>query len=139
VAVGRVVTSADAAVRAAREGPVVLVRPETSPADLAGIAAAVGIVTGRGGPASHAAVVARALRRPAVVGVRGLALKEGTVVTVDGTSGEVALGTPPVVTDPAGDHLRTLLTWADDVSGTRAADRTEAERLTAAHHTLGAS
>jgi len=140
VAVGRVVTSAEAAVREAREGrPVVLVRPETSPADLAGLAAAVGIVTERGGPASHAAVVARALRKPAVVGVSGLALAEGTVVTVDGTSGEVALGTPPVVTDPAGEHLRTLLAWADDVSGDRTAGRTEAERLTAAHDTLGAS
>ncbi|MFC8720680.1 pyruvate, phosphate dikinase, partial [Kitasatospora sp. NPDC057198] len=58
VATGRIATTADGAVRAARTGPVVLVRPETSPGDLRGLAAATGIVTARGGPASHAAVVA---------------------------------------------------------------------------------
>ncbi|MET8978388.1 pyruvate, phosphate dikinase [Streptomyces sp. NPDC004539] len=137
VAVGRVVTTAEAAVREARRAPVVLVRPETSPADLAGVAAAVGIVTERGGPASHAAVVARALRKPAVVGTGALRLPEGTLVTVDGTTGEVALGTPPIVTDPPGDHLRHLLAWADEVSGDPA-PRAEADRLTAAHRALGA-
>ncbi|QNP74481.1 pyruvate, phosphate dikinase [Streptomyces roseirectus] len=137
VAVGRVAVSAEAAVRMARDSPVVLVRPETSPHDMRGIAAAVGIVTERGGPASHAAVVARALGRPAVVGAAGLDLAEGTLVTVDGTSGEVALGTPRIVTDTADAPLHTLLTWADDVSGDRT-ERAEADRLAAAHHVLGA-
>ena len=69
VATGRVATSADAAARMAAAGPVILVRPETSPLDMHGLAAAAGVVTARGGPASHAAVVARAMGKPAVVGV----------------------------------------------------------------------
>ncbi len=78
VATGRIATTADGAVRMARTEPVILVRPETSPSDMHGLAAATGIVTARGGPASHAAVVARAMGKPAVVGVAGL--------TADGAS-----------------------------------------------------
>ncbi|TDC25959.1 pyruvate, phosphate dikinase [Streptomyces sp. 8K308] len=149
VAVGRVATTTDLAVRMAREAPVVLVRPETSPDDMRGLAAATGIVTARGGPASHAAVVARAMGKPAVVGVAGLVvdvaggtvtaggrtLRDGTLVTIDGTGGEVALGRPLVVADPAGDHLRRLLGWADDVSGDRS-ERDESQRLAAAQAAL---
>ena len=142
VAVGRVATTADGAVRMAADGPVVLVRPETSPHDMRGLAAATGIVTARGGPASHAAVVARAMGKPAVVGVTGLEVDvagatvtaggrtvgEGALVTIDGTGGEVALGRPRVVTTGADAHLRRLLAWADDVSGDRS-ERDEARRL----------
>ncbi|MEO3788874.1 pyruvate, phosphate dikinase [Nonomuraea sp. B10E15] len=149
VAAGKVATTAEAAVRMAADGPVILVRPETSPHDMRGLAAATGIVTARGGSASHAAVVARAMGKPAVVGVTGLVVdvaaaswradghtvSEGTLVTIDGTSGEVALGSPPVSTDAADAHLRRLLAWADDVSGDRS-EREEAERLTAAHAIL---
>ncbi|MFJ8041658.1 pyruvate, phosphate dikinase [Kitasatospora sp. NPDC096147] len=168
VATGRIVTTADGAVRAARSGPVVLVRPETSPADLHGLAAAVGIVTARGGPASHAAVVARAMGRPAVVGVAGLTvhgpaatptapaapaapatdpattptvtiggrtLPEGTLVTIDGSSGEVVLGHPGTVTDATAEQLDRLLAWADEFSGDHSA-RDEAARLAAAHAVL---
>lgn len=149
VAVGRVATTAAGAVRLAREAPVILVRPETSPNDMHGLAAAAGIVTARGGPASHAAVVARAMGKPAVVGVGGLTVEadrgsvtaggrtvsEGTLVTIDGTSGEVALGTPDIVADGADDHLRRLLAWADDISGDHSA-RDEPLRLDAAHTAL---
>jgi pyruvate,orthophosphate dikinase len=135
VAVGRVATTTDAAVRMAVDGPVILVRPETSPHDLRGLAAAAGIVTARGGPASHAAVVARAMGKPAVVGVTGLTIGEGALVTVDGTSGEVALGSPPIVTTAADAHLRRLLGWADEVSGDHS-ERDEAQRLLAAHAAL---
>ncbi|MFB7947440.1 pyruvate, phosphate dikinase [Kitasatospora phosalacinea] len=147
VATGRIATTADGAVRMARTGPVVLVRPETSPGDLPGLAAAAGIVTARGGPASHAAVVARAMGKPAVVGAAGLAvdgahvtaggrtLPEGTLVTVDGTGGEVVLGRPRTVTDVADAHLDRLLAWADDASGDHSA-RDEAQRLAAAHAAL---
>lgn len=146
VATGRVATTADAAVR--MDGPVVLVRPETSPHDMRGLAAATGILTARGGPASHAAVVARAMGKPAVVGVSdlvvegtsatvgGLVLSEGTLITIDGTSGEVVLGSPRVVTSTADAHLHRLLGWADDVSGDRS-ERDEAGRLRAAHAVLG--
>ncbi len=147
VATGRVATSAEAAVRMAAAGPVVLVRPETSPLDLRGMAAAAGIVTARGGPASHAAVVARAMGRPAVVGAAGLvvsagsvraggrAIPEGALVTIDGTSGDVALGEPAVTTELADAHVHRLLGWADEVSG-GASDRPGAERLRAAHAVL---
>ncbi|MFI5529447.1 pyruvate, phosphate dikinase [Kitasatospora sp. NPDC051853] len=147
VATGRIATTSDGAVRMARTGPVVLVRPETSPSDLHGLAAATGIVTARGGPASHAAVVARSLGKPAVVGVAGLTvadgsvtaggrtLPEGTLVTIDGTGGEVVLGSPRTVTDAAAGHLHRLLAWADDASGDHSA-RDEAERLAAAHAAL---
>lgn len=147
VATGRIATTADGAVRMARTGPVLLVRPETSPSDLHGLAAATGIVTARGGPASHAAVVARAMGKPAVVGVAGLTLDggsvtaggrtlpEGTPVTIDGTGGEVVLGSPRTVTDAADGHLHRLLAWADEASGDHSA-RDEAQRLAAAHTAL---
>jgi pyruvate,orthophosphate dikinase len=134
-------------VRMAAEGPVVLVRPETSPHDMRGLAAAAGIVTARGGPASHAAVVARAMGKPAVVGIAdlvvgagsasvgGRAFDEGTVITIDGTSGEMALGNQRVVATAADAHLHRLLDWADDVSGDHS-ERGEAERLRAAHAVL---
>ncbi|MFG2177449.1 pyruvate, phosphate dikinase [Streptomyces abikoensis] len=149
VATGRIATTADGAVRMARTDPVVLVRPETSPNDMHGLAAATGIVTARGGPASHAAVVARAMGKPAVVGVAGLVvdrdgasvtaggrtLPEGTLITIDGTSGDVALGSPRIVTDAADEHVHRLLAWADDVSGDHSA-RDETQRLEAAHRAL---
>ncbi|KAB2350019.1 pyruvate, phosphate dikinase [Actinomadura rudentiformis] len=150
VAVGRVATTTDAAVRMAADGPVILVRPETSPHDMRGLAAVAGIVTARGGPASHAAVVARAMGKPAVVGITGLSidaagasvtaggrtLGEGTVVTVDGTTGTLALGSPPITTDAADMHLHRLLAWADEASGNRT-ERDEVQRLNAARAALG--
>lgn len=149
VAVGKVATTADGAVRMAADGPVILVRPETSPHDMRGLAVAAGIVTARGGPASHAAVVARAMGKPAVVGITdltvdvadasvragGRTIGEGTLVTIDGTGGEVALGSPRIVTTTADVHLHRLLEWADDVSGDRS-ERDEAQRLGAAHAVL---
>ncbi|MGI5498868.1 PEP/pyruvate-binding domain-containing protein [Lentzea sp. CA-135723] len=129
VATGRIAVTADAAVRMALDGPVVLVRPETSPDDIRGLAAATGVVTARGGPASHAAVVARSMGKPGVVGVAALEVGEdavtaggrrlgvGAVVSIDGTSGDVVLGEAPVVTGEAAGHLTRLLEWADAVVG----------------------
>ncbi|GAA0941499.1 PEP/pyruvate-binding domain-containing protein [Actinocorallia libanotica] len=131
VATGRVATSSDEAARMAAAGvAVVLVRPETSPDDMRGIAVAAGIVTARGGPASHAAVVARSMGKPAVVGVGGLAfdaangsatiadrlLSPDTLLTIDGTGGDIAAGSPRVLLDPAGTHLRRFLAWSDEIS-----------------------
>jgi pyruvate,orthophosphate dikinase len=147
VAVGRVATTADRAIRMAAAGPVILVRPVTSPQDLPGLAAAAGVVTARGGPASHAAVVARAMGKPAVVGAAGLAVAgasvraggravpEGTGIAIDGTGGEVVMGTPQVAMTAADPRLRRLLDWADEVAG-GSAGRGEAERLGAAHAVL---
>jgi pyruvate, orthophosphate dikinase len=128
VAVGRIATSSAVAVRMAGSGPVVLVRPETSPHDVAGIAAAAGLVTARGGPASHAAVVARSLGRPAVVGIADLVVGDGSVrfggrvvgagelVSVDGTGGRVLLGRAPLAPATDGPHLRRLLDWAGEAA-----------------------
>jgi phosphoenolpyruvate synthase/pyruvate phosphate dikinase len=142
-----VATSTDAAVRMAAKGPVILVRPETSPLDMRGIAASAGIVTARGGPASHAAVVARAMGKPAVVGVAALVvgagsvragdrtIEEGTLISIDGTSGDVVAGEATITTSTAESHVRRLLGWADDVSGDTS-ERPEPDRLRAAHTAL---
>jgi pyruvate, orthophosphate dikinase len=148
VAVGRVATTADNAVRLAAQGPVVLVRPQTSPLDMHGLAAAAGVVTVRGGPTSHAAVVARAMGKPAVVGAANLTvedgvgvragsrvLPEGALIAVDGTGGEVVVGSPRVVSAATDPRLHRLLSWADDIAG-RAPDGDEAARLTAARTLL---
>lgn len=149
VVAGAVATTSDSAVRQAATGPVVLVRPETSPHDMRGLAAAAGIVTALGGPACHAAVVARALGRPAVVGATHLTvdataatvsagdrtIDDGTVITIDGTTGQIVLGHARTVTDEVDEHQRRLLDWADDASGDRSA-RPGPQRLGAAHAAL---
>ncbi|MEU4688131.1 PEP/pyruvate-binding domain-containing protein [Actinoplanes sp. NPDC023714] len=123
VAAGRIAVTSDEAVRMAREGSVVLVRPHTSPLDMHGLAAAAGVVTSQGGPTSHAAVVARSMGKPAVVragvlvtpsGVRvnDRFLSAGSVITIDGTSGAVVLGEAPVGRLGSDDHLRRLLEWS---------------------------
>ncbi len=99
---GAIATSAEAAVRMADQGTaVLLVRSETSPDDVHGMARAVGILTATGGLASHAAVVARGWDIPAVVGAAGVVVhdglveiagttyREGEVLSIDGSSGEV--------------------------------------------------
>ena len=104
-AVGLLCTSVEEALAAESRGDaVILVRRETSPADIAGMAASVGILTTRGGHVSHAAVVARSWGLPAVVGAQGIEVLENgiriddriiperTEITVDGTTGEVLLG-----------------------------------------------
>ncbi|HVE65958.1 MAG TPA: pyruvate, phosphate dikinase, partial [Thermoanaerobaculia bacterium] len=106
---GRVAFTADRAVEMAKSGPVVLVREETSPEDIAGMHAADGILTTRGGATSHAAVVARGMGKTCVVGAgeitveprgaglraRGLRAGEGDWISVDGTTGEIILGQLP--------------------------------------------
>ncbi|MFE9368957.1 pyruvate, phosphate dikinase [Streptomyces sp. NPDC006711] len=150
VAVGRVATTADSAARLASRGPVILFRPETSPLDMHGLAAAAGVVTARGGPTSHAAVVARSMGKPAVVGAASLTvdaadgrvraggrtLPEGTLIALDGTGGEVVLGRPRIATTGADPHVRRLLAWADDITGGAATPQDEPTRLTTAQALL---
>jgi pyruvate,orthophosphate dikinase len=130
VAVGAIATTTRAAIRMAAGGEVILARPETSPNDLSGLAAATGIITARGGVASHAAVVARSMGKPAVVGIDDLViddrqgtitvggrdLQDGTVVTIDGTSGQVALGRSPIDTGAENRYVDRLLTWVDELT-----------------------
>ncbi|MEV0900493.1 PEP/pyruvate-binding domain-containing protein [Actinoplanes sp. NPDC049802] len=123
VATGRVAVTADSAVRMASGGPVVLVRPHTSPLDMHGLAAAAGILTTTGGLTSHAAVVARSMGKPAVVAATALSVgaghlvadgrtfPEGTLITIDGSGGDVVLGAAETVAGDGDPHLSRLLSW----------------------------
>jgi pyruvate,orthophosphate dikinase len=119
-AVGTVVFDSASAVAMARDGhKVILVRRETSPEDLAGMVAAQGILTSRGGKTSHAAVVARGMGRAAVCGaeaivvntegkffiVADVTVREGEMISIDGTTGMVFAGSVPVVQSPVTSYL----------------------------------
>ncbi len=127
-AVGQVYFTADDAADAYDRGEdVILVKDETSPADVHGMELAEGILTSRGGLASHAAVVARGWGKPAVCGasaitiladrftVGDLVVAEGDVVSIDGATGSVYLGAVETHEDDTPPELETLLGWADDI------------------------
>jgi pyruvate,orthophosphate dikinase len=129
-AVGAVVFDADTAAELGENGEaVVLVRRETNPDDLHGMIAARGILTSHGGKTSHAAVVARGMGKPAVCGaealkvdyakgefvVDGTRVKEGEVISIDGTTGRVVLGKVPLVEPKLSGDFETLLEWADSI------------------------
>jgi pyruvate,orthophosphate dikinase len=127
VASGEIVTSPDAAVTAAEAGrTVILVRRETSPDDVHGMASAAGVLTSTGGLASHAAVVARGWGLPAVVGaaevavgddgitVAGRELRVGDTITIDGTTGEVFAGAVAGAAEVVPEAAR-LLEWAREL------------------------
>ena len=132
---GQIVFDSARAVEWADEGrPVVLVRRETNPDDLGGMIAARGVLTSRGGKTSHAAVVARGMGKTCVCGAeelevdverrrlrgpRGVELKEGDTVSIDGTTGEVFAGEVPVVPSPVTHYFE----------GELSADDTEADEL----------
>ncbi len=110
--------------------PVILVREETKPEDIHGFFAAQGILTSRGGKTSHAAVVARGMGKPCVAGAEGIevdvrrreahvgtsVIREGEMITIDGSSGNVFLGQVPMVEPEFSDELKELLHWADEVA-----------------------
>ncbi|MBK5911217.1 pyruvate, phosphate dikinase [Rhodothalassium salexigens] len=125
---GQVVFTADEAEEKAKQGEnVILVRVETSPEDIHGMAAARGILTSRGGMTSHAAVVARGMGRCCVSGAgslhidiktrtitcNGRTLKGGDLVTLDGTTGEVMVGEVPTLKPELSGDFSTLMQWAD--------------------------
>jgi pyruvate, orthophosphate dikinase len=127
-AVGEVVFDSGEAEKMAEKGhKVVLVRIETSPDDISGIASSEGILTSRGGFTSHAALVARAMGKPSVVGCEKLyidykkqsfragnkTVKKGDYISIDGTSGEVILGAVPTRLPEARGELGRILDWAD--------------------------
>jgi len=125
--------------RAANGDAVILVRVETSPEDIHGMHAAKGILTARGGMTSHAAVVARGMGRPCVSGAGTLSIKanegvmrvgtrevkEGDLITIDGSTGEVMLGQVPTIQPELAGDFGTLMEWADKVR--RLKVRTNAE------------
>jgi len=127
---GKAIFDADEAERLGKLGQkVILVREETKPEDIHGFFAAQGILTIRGGKTSHAAVVARGMGKPCVSGcealhidskgrevtIKNIHIKEGDVITIDGSRGEVYLGEVPTVDPEISDELLTLLNWADEI------------------------
>ena len=129
-ATGAIVFSPEAAeAAAAKERGTILVRVETSPEDIRGMHAATGVLTVRGGMTSHAAVIARGLGAPCVVGAGDIQLdlaartltaadgrvfSEGDIITLDGTSGEALAGAPELVQPEISGSFATLMTWADE-------------------------
>jgi pyruvate,orthophosphate dikinase len=126
---GEVVFTAADAVAAEQEGrDVILVRPFTEADDVAGFHAAKGILTSEGGKASHAALVARGMGRPAVVGasalaidlkgkvitVNGTKINEGDRIAIDGTKGCVTLEDVPLVDPEVNEYFERVLKWADE-------------------------
>jgi pyruvate,orthophosphate dikinase len=127
-AFGHAVFSNEAAERYTAQGlPTILIRPETTPEDITGMYLSKGILTARGGLTSHAAVVARGLGVPAVVGAEalrvypgegraraeGVEIREGDLLTLDGSTGEVYLGSVPLVEAAGEALLAKLLSWAE--------------------------
>jgi pyruvate,orthophosphate dikinase len=128
-AVGQVVFDADTAVERAKAGhKVILVRPETSPEDIAGMYASEGILTARGGRTSHAAVVAVGMGKPCIVGATdvhadeerrqfeagGAIVREGDVISLDGSTGEVLRDAIETLQPELSGAFKEFLAWADD-------------------------
>jgi len=135
-AVGRCAFSADDAVELAKGGPVILVRKETTPDDIHGMDVARGILTAVGGKSSHAAVVARGMGRPCIVGAgsitiserdkaftttvggKKITVKEGDWISIDGTTANVYLGKAQTnEPDPNSSYFGKLMKWADTFRG----------------------
>ena len=130
-ACGHCVFDADSAMRMAKAGKaVILLREETRSEDIHGFFAAQGILTSRGGKTSHAAVVARGMGKACVAGaesikidvkarlaiVADIHLKEGDLITIDGSSGAIYLGKLATITPVFSKELKTLLNWADEIA-----------------------
>jgi len=127
-AVGKVILSSDEAEKAVANGEkVILVRVETSPEDVGGMAAAEGILTSRGGMTSHAAVVARGWGKPCVAGCSDIIInykkrsftngsvtvKEGDYISLDGSTGVVLLGQKELTDPNFDDNYHLFMTWVD--------------------------
>ncbi|MDQ2093508.1 pyruvate, phosphate dikinase [Rhodobacteraceae bacterium 10Alg 79] len=124
-----VFSAAEAQASAARGEACILVRRETSPEDIRGMHAAVAVLTERGGMTSHAAVIGRGLGLPCVVGASemrfqlrkktltapdGRTFRQGDMITIDGTHGEVLAGQPALIEAAQDDAFQTLMNWADE-------------------------
>ncbi len=143
---GKVVFDADDAEKWGNQGEkVILVRPETTPEDIHGLAAAQGVITSTGGMTCHAAIVARAMGKPCVAGAKALRIdlnqkyvevgdhiiQEGSLITIDGTAGTLILGEAPTIDPQLSGEFGQLLSWADNARtlGVRAnADTPEAAK-----------
>ncbi len=128
--VGEVVLDADTAEQRGKAGiAVILVRWETTPDDIHGVIVAQGVMTAHGGMTSHAAVVARGMGKPCVVGIDGLQIDmqdrsiiiggrkilEGETITMDGSTGEVFAGALPLVPPRFDEYFQRITSWADQI------------------------
>ena len=128
-AVGEIVFDPEKAeIEAARGKKVILVRDETSPEDISGMFASVGILTTKGGMTSHAAVVARGMGKPCIVGAENLkidkderkisndqiTIEEGDLISLDGSTGEIFLGEVELESPKLTDEFNILMAWCDD-------------------------
>ncbi len=128
---GKCVFDADTAERRGRAGEdIILLREETKPEDIHGFFASQGILTSRGGKTSHAAVVARGMGKACVAGAEDIAvdvrarmavvgdvhIREGDVITIDGSTGNIYLGRIPTIKTSFSAELQILLGWADEIA-----------------------
>ncbi|MBE0435977.1 MAG: pyruvate, phosphate dikinase [Methylomicrobium sp.] len=154
-ACGKCVFEADTAEQLGRAGEaVILLREETKPEDIHGFFAAQGILTSRGGKTSHAAVVARGMGKACVAGAEDikidvrsrqavigeLHIREGDMITIDGSTGLIFLGRIPTIEPSFSEELKTLLSWADEVAELEVhanVDTPERARLAASYGATG--
>ncbi|MDA7705438.1 pyruvate, phosphate dikinase [Rickettsiales bacterium] len=136
---GVVVFSSKDAEEKSKAGNVILVRAETSPEDIKGMAVAKAILTSRGGMTSHAAVVARGMGTPCVCGASEVEInydakeiiigqtkiKEGEIITINGSTGDVILGTVPTIDPELSEDFKIVMSWVDEIR--RLKIRTNAE------------
>ena len=145
---GKVVFNVKEAAERGKSGEsVILVRPETTPEDLEGMAYSQGILTTRGGMTAHAAVVARGMGKPCIVGaeeiklnlvektfaVNGVTVKENDIITIDGSMGTVIVGEVPMIEPTLTPELKEVLAFADEFKelGVRANANTPEEAIRA--------
>lgn len=153
-AVGQAVFNADDAVKWHEDGKkVMLVRLETSPEDIAGMDAAEGVITARGGMTSHAAVVARGMGTPCVSGspdikidyekkemktTSGAVIKEGDWISIDGAKGQIIEGQIPTVSVEMTGNFGTLMEWVDQIKQIKVKANAETPRDAAQARGFGA-
>ncbi|MFT5171590.1 MAG: pyruvate,orthophosphate dikinase, partial [Candidatus Marinamargulisbacteria bacterium] len=141
---GKIVFSAEKAVTAAKSGPVILLRKQTSPEDIAGMSASSGLLTETGGLTSHAAIVAIGMGKPCIVGCSDLdidylqgtvrmiknetLLQEGDEITIDGLTGDVIKGRVALKKSSHTVEFSTLLSWASEISRLKIYANAETEK-----------
>lgn len=150
-AAGKVVFDVNEAAQRGKNGEmVILVRPETTPEDIEGMAYSAGILTSRGGMTAHAAVVARGMGKPCIVGaesikldldkkifsVNNIVVRKNDTITIDGSTGSVIIGEVPMIEPGLSNELQTLLSYADGIRklGVRANANTPEEATRARKH-----